>query len=253
MTPSKNIDEPILTLSAFLDRVRSRRSKKRTLFRGQPRDWTLLPRIARDLLPERVEGVERQMLKEFQARSIPYLNPPPKEDEYWDWLAIAQHYGMATRLLDWTENPLAALWFAVRTPPDGKSSGVVWVFRAPEEEIATREESPSPFKLEKTVVFRPKHLTRTIIAQGGWFTAHKLVGREKGFIPLERITRLKDYRSKISISHEAFADLRLELDLCGINQASMFPGLESLCAHLNQQYGVLPHHPCRPSEEAKKQ
>jgi hypothetical protein len=252
MAPSKNINAPIISLSAFLDRVDSLRSKKRTLFRGQPEDCTLLPRIARDLPPRRVERIEHQMLQDFLARSIPYLNLPPKEDELWDWLAIAQHYGMATRLLDWTENPLAALWFAVRTPTEGKSSGVVWVFRAPEEEIATREASPSPFELERTVVFRPKHLTKTIIAQGGWFTAHKMVGHEKGFIPFERITRLKDHRSKISISHEAFADLRLELDLCGINQASMFPGPENLCAHLNQQFGVLPHRPCRPSEEAKK-
>jgi hypothetical protein len=97
-------------------------------------------------------------------------------------------------------------------------------------------------------VFRPKHLTRTIIAQGGWFTAHKLVGREKGFIPLERITRLRDHRNKISIGHEAFANLKLELDLCGVNQASMFPGPESLCEHLNQQFGVLPRRPYRPSE-----
>lgn len=244
--------KPILTLSTFLDRLDSPRIERRTLFRGQREDCSLLPRIARNLSPDKIELIESQMLQEFQARSIPYLSLPPKEDELWDWLAIAQHYGMATRLLDWTDNPLAALWFAVRKDPTGESPGVVWVFRVPEEEIATLEESPSPFHLNKTAVFRPKHLTRTIIAQGGWFTAHKLIDQRKGFIPLERIGRLKKYLNKISISHEAFAGLRRELDRCGTNQASMFPGVESLSEHLNQQFGVLLDRPCKPSEQADR-
>lgn len=244
-----NNDKPILTLPTFLDKLWGLTLGKRTLFRGQREDCTLLPRIARNLSPEKVERIEQQMLQEFRARSIPYLNLPPKDDEQWDWLAIAQHYGMATRLLDWTDNALAALWFAVCKEPEPGSPGVVWVFRVPQSEITTPEESPSPFELDRTAVFRPKHLTRTIIAQGGWFTAHKLVDKRKGFIPLERISRLRSYLHKLHIHPHAFQDLRRQLALCGMNQASMFPGPERVCDHLNELYATpTRRRPCKRPE-----
>src|SRR4030095_10118653 len=73
------------------------------LYRGQPIDKTLLPKIARYVVQD-VDRVEREMLAEFQRRSLHLVNKHP--DNLWDWLALAQHHGMATRLLDWSENPL---------------------------------------------------------------------------------------------------------------------------------------------------
>lgn len=97
------------------------------LFRGQREDWPLQPKLAR-LRPnyeDSLLSVETQMLELLRRRAIPFLESRPESD--WDWLAVGQHHGMATRLLDWTTNPLAALWFAVDKPAESKRPAVVWM------------------------------------------------------------------------------------------------------------------------------
>ena len=69
--------------------------------------------------------LEREMLSEFRTSGAAHLDPNAIVDLYF----IAQHYGMPTRLLDWTTNPLAALFFAVKK--DNKKDGDVFVMDAP--------------------------------------------------------------------------------------------------------------------------
>ena len=96
-------------------------SNEDVVFRGQRRARPLLPTVARD--PEYV-GAELEIFREFKREAIPYLPNLLQTD--WQWLAVAQHNGLPTRLLDWTRNPLAALWFAVSKPPHENEPGVVW-------------------------------------------------------------------------------------------------------------------------------
>jgi hypothetical protein len=84
---------------------------------------------------------EQRLFAEFRRRSAAYLDATNRDD--WDMLAIAQHHGTATRLLDWTDNPLVALWFAVREGTQ-QSDSVVWCFPfrrdAPQRSVACRRE-----------------------------------------------------------------------------------------------------------------
>jgi hypothetical protein len=174
------------------------------------------------------------MVSEFKRTSIPYLDFEPADE--WDWLALAQHHGLATRLLDWTENPLAGLWFAVREEAEEGGYGVVWVLPVQEADLVVPGRRSNPYAGKWTKVFEPKHITRRIEAQAGWFTVHKYVSSRSKFIPLKSNDRYTKRLIRLRIPSSAFPRLREELEYCGINDAALFPGLDGLCRHINWKY-----------------
>src|SRR6266852_3174918 len=94
------------------------------LFRGQSCDKPLLPKIARKDPTKDTAQKEREMLAELRRRGTLFIGKELSDD--WDLMVYAQHFGMATRLLDWTSNPLAALWFACQDG-DTDRSGYVYL------------------------------------------------------------------------------------------------------------------------------
>jgi len=211
-------------------------SNKKLLFRGQNTDKSLLPKIARYEIQfgiEMLEAIERQMLDRFKKESIPFLQPyVPKTG--WDWLSVAQHQGLPTRLLDWSGNPLAALWFAVSDkPPLASEHGVLWVLEVLLDDLKSPSIATDIFALRRTYIFQPFHVDRRIAAQSGWFSVHKYAEKNEKFIPLEKNKNFKSRLKKYVIPAGSFEIIRKELRLLGITQCTMFPDLPGLCADIS--------------------
>lgn len=232
-TKVENLSDYVRAIEHYLD--------DRTLFRGVADDTilALLPKVARaDFMPHRESryATERSMFKEFQRMALPHLPIVPRDD--WEWLAVAQHHLLPTWLLDWTTNALAALWFAVSSRSQTQSMGAaVWILRFKDAHRAKRTKI-APVNVKKICVHDPAHVTPRVTAQGGWFTVHPNTDAET-YRPITLGTCDGLEVSRLLIPKRRLVAIHAQLDLCGINHASMYPGVDGLSQHIAWVRSVL--------------
>ena len=167
---------------------------------------------------------------------------PNTMSEEWDLLILAQHYGLKTRLLDWSSNPLVALYFAIKDIEDSETPSFVYAFMGNNDQIIDRdqvigqEDVVSPFSISELKVLRPSLNNERIVAQSGWFTVHPYSEERNGFIPMQTDKDLKIYVTEFSIVPGIKSNLMDHLNMLGFNAQTLFPELSGLSHYLNWEY-----------------
>ncbi|MHA4811747.1 FRG domain-containing protein [Flavitalea flava] len=208
------------------------------LFRGQPVDRPLLPKLARIRMKGNITALEKIMLGEFRRGVLPLTEFKPENN--WDLLALAQHHGLPTRLLDWTYSALVTLWFAVEKPPIKNETGivedgVVWILSGVVDDFRTNTGEIDPFTNKITEIFRSSVISRRISAQAGVFTVHKINSTGK-MVKFETNKSFKDKLVKCIIPYSGFPAIRKQLHVLGVNNSTIFPDIDGFCKHLEWRF-----------------
>jgi hypothetical protein len=232
----KTVEEYLKTVWA----IKPRSSAVMRLYRGQSEDRPLLPRLFRPPNePSRVEVLEQALLRNFENDS-PFLLPSKPEND-WDLLSLGQHFGVPTRLLDWSANPLTALFFAVEFAEP--KSPTVYIYQCKTSQIVSAEDrkESSPFDIDKTRIFQPSWHSIRVAMQAGWHTVHHLY-RKKGknaFRPLRDMEFHDERTTQISIDSDHASQLRAKLAEMGIKHGTIYGDLQSVCTSIQTSLGIF--------------
>jgi hypothetical protein len=211
---------------------------------------------------EDLVGLEYKLMTRFRQRSIPYQNRPLTDD--WETLFIMQHYGIPTRLLDWTENPFIAFYFAVMLAEyryDGhkiifKKPAMIWILdpikwnrHALRHEsfdqavLSTSDEQIKGYKPadkfigmnDLPVAMYGAHNSPRIVAQRGVFV---IFGQN--MLPMEKLYNYKKYPEncliKVVLEREKLSKMRKAILSHGITESVVFPDLEGLAKEIRRTF-----------------
>lgn len=189
------------------------------LFRGQHDvTWPLVPRFGR---PEFKNIEWTPFFESWKRRASEFVKNDAQNE--WDWMAIAQHHGLATKLMDWSFNPLVACYFAAY--PFKNEDCAVYAYHS-EVYVDTATARPDAFK--GIIRLRPRGIAGRIVRQAGIFTYHNPASSD-----LAKDFGAKEVLHRVVIAAEYRKQLIYELDLYGYSRLNLFPDLDGLSEYQN--------------------
>ena len=229
------------------------RHRSNFVFRGAPRESHGLDT---SLQTGHFENHEIHMLTSFRKYA---LRSAVHGDSVWNWLSLAKHHGLPTRLLDWTYSPYVAMHFATHDARHYDTDGAIWCvdYRKTNEMLpkplrqvlkdydvnlfttemlnqvaTTLKDFDSLKKRDFVLFFEPPSLDERIVNQFALFSLPS-----SPTLPLEDflLRREGSYR-RIVIPAELKWEVRDKLDQANITERVLFPGLDGLSQWLKRYF-----------------
>ena len=189
-------------------------------------------------------------LRQFQLRCMQF--PPPHHIAEWDrwrWLFYGQHHRLTTRLLDWTKDPLVAIYFAVENilsrANDHDDYGAIWALHVIPEHFIYSHTLKAPEDFNDWVVVNPPPITPRLDRQSGLFTYHP--GADC-FTPLNELDRRHTEKHterlvKIEIVDRGHKNpsehIRQQLGILNIHHGSLFPDPDGIANFINHEWPII--------------
>ena len=171
---------------------------------GRSPRWSSLPL-------NKITIAERSMLKRFKQEGAPFVAGPLTD---WEWVVLARHHGLPGRLLDWSRNPLVALYFAVQ----GHNAEPGAVYAEMFNRTILTAKVADPFTVEKVSKLIPIHAHPRISAQDSVLTVH----------PDPREVYASNSLLCLKVSGKLKLHTKHALRRIGIHPATIYPGLDGV-------------------------
>lgn len=204
---------------------------------------------------DEISDLERTLTTRFVQRSLPFISRNIGDE--WDKLFFMQHYGVPTRLLDWSENPFVSVYFALAGSAKASQNAALWmcdpikwnrgaldhrsfaggVLDASDTEISFYSPSgPIKDTPKLPVMMYGSYNSPRIVAQRGGFA---IFGH--GTEPMEIVAKANTFvegtLTKIIIPKDDLGEIRRSLFRKGFTESVVFPDLDGLSKEMRRHFG----------------